>query len=90
MTQRTSLYDGLDVGLLQTRLQQMQLALLDLDTGTKVEVASYAQGDGNRMVKYTVADRGALASAIVAVQTQIDQLNGVVINRRKPLRFYNG
>lgn len=83
---RTSILDGVDVTVLQTRLAAMQQAYLDLTTGGKIESASYTQGDGAKQVKYTVANIGDLTQAILAVQSQIDRLTGVCINRRAPLR----
>lgn len=86
MYQRTSILDGVDVGVLQTRLAAMQQAYLDLTTGGKVESAAYAQGDGSRSITYTRANLADLTQAILTVQTQIDQLTGQCINRRAPLR----
>lgn len=89
---RTSVLDGLDVSVLQQRLQSMQLALLDLQSGAKVEVVSYAQGDGSRTVSYSKANIADLTAAILTVQTQIDQLTGAsCLGRRRPLRpFFGG
>lgn len=83
---RTSILDGLDVSVLQARLTALQLALLDLQAGAKVVTASYAQGDGSRSVTYTAANIADLTQAILSVQSQIDRLTGVCINRRAPLR----
>lgn len=85
MTCRTSILDGMDTGLLQIRLQAMQQAYLDLTTGGKVEVASYAQGDGSRTVSYTKANISELTAAIIGVQTQIDRATGKYVNRRAPM-----
>ncbi len=68
MTCRTSILDGIDVTSLQQRLAAMQQAYLDLVTGGKVEVASYAQADGSRTVSYTKANLADLAAAIITVQ----------------------
>jgi hypothetical protein len=84
--QRTSIYDGLDVGTLQARLTALQLALLDLEAGAKIVTASYTQGDGAKAVTYSQADRASLRQTILSVQTQIDRINGVCVNRRAPLR----
>lgn len=86
MYRRTSILDGIDVGVLQTRLSAMQQAYMDLMSGGKVEVAAYAQGDGSRSVTYTRANIADLTQAILALQTQIDRLTGQCINRRAPLR----
>lgn len=66
----------------------MQTAYLDLTSGGKVQVASYAQGDGSRTVTYTQANIADLTQAILTVQRQIDQINGSRINRRAPLVPY--
>lgn len=83
---RTSILDGIDTATLQLRLADMQRAYLDLTSGNKIEVASYAQGDGTRSVTYTRANLATLTQNIIALQTQIDCLNGQSINRRQPLR----
>ena len=85
---RTSIYDGLDVATLQARLTALQTALLDLESGAKVVTASYTQGDGARQVTYSQTDRVSLTQTILAVQTQIDRLNGVCVNRRAPIVPY--
>lgn len=92
MFPRTSVLDGLDISVLQSRLQTMQLALLDLQSGAKVEVVSYAQADGSRTVSYSKANIADLTAAILTVQTQIDRLSGAgCINRRRPMRpFFGG
>lgn len=86
MFTRTSILDGVSVQALQTQLASMQQAYLSLMAGGKIESASYTQGDGSRSISYTKANIGDLTQAILAVQSQIDQLNGVSINRRPPLR----
>lgn len=83
---RTSILDGVSVAALQAQLASMQKAYMDLTSGGKVVSASYTQGDGSRSITYTAANIGDLTQAILAVQTQIDQLSGVCINRRAPLR----
>lgn len=88
MNCRTSILDGVSATTLQTRLAAMQQAYLDLTTGGKVQAASYSQGDGGRTVTYTMANIADLTQAILAVQTQIDRLQGVIVNRRAPLRPY--
>lgn len=84
--QRTSILDGIDVSVLQARLANMQQAYLDLTTGKRVQTASYAQGDGGRTVSYSLANIEQLTQAILSVQSQIDRLTGVCVNRRAPLR----
>lgn len=83
---RTSILDGVDVTALRARLAAMQQAYLDLTSGNKVQVASYTQGDGAKQITYTQANIADLTQAILAVQTQIDRLSGLCINRRRPLR----
>jgi hypothetical protein len=85
---RTSILDGIDVGVLQTRLAAMQQAYLDLTSGAKGQTYSYTQGEGAKSVTYTAANIADLTQAILSVQTQIDQINGVCLNRRAPLRPY--
>jgi hypothetical protein len=85
---RTSILDGVDVGVLQARLAAMQQAYLELTTGDKGASYSYTQGDGAKSVTYSQANIADLTQAIITVQTQIDQLTGVRINRRAPLRPY--
>ncbi|HZR34356.1 MAG TPA: gpW family head-tail joining protein [Nevskia sp.] len=81
-TRRTSILDGIDIATLQSRLAALQQAYLDLTSGGKAEVASYAQGDGSKSVTYTRANLGDLVQAILTLQTQIDRANGQCINRR--------
>ena len=83
---RTSILDGIDPAALQARLAAMQQAYLDLVSGGRVQVASYSQGDGGKSVTYTMANIGDLTASILALQTQIDRLNGLKINRRRPMR----
>jgi hypothetical protein len=83
---RTSILEGIDVSALRARLAAMQQAYLDLTTGGKIQVASYTQGDGGRTVTYTQANIADLTQAILAVQSQIDRLTGVCVNRRAPMR----
>jgi hypothetical protein len=88
MSCRTSILDGVSVETLKLRLAAMQLAYLDLTSGGKLQVASYTQGDGGKSVTYTQANIADLTQAILAVQTQIDQLEGRRMHRRAPLRPY--
>jgi len=83
---RPSILDGIDVATLQTRLAALQQAYLDLTEGGKTQTAAYTQGDGSKSVTYTAANIGDLTQAILALQTQIDRLTGVCVNRRAPLR----
>ncbi|HEY9213853.1 MAG TPA: gpW family head-tail joining protein [Ancylobacter sp.] len=86
MTCRTSIFDGMDVGVLRARLATLQQAYLDLMAGGKIVSVSYTQGDGARSVTYSQANIADLTQAILALQTQIDQLSGLRINRRAPMR----
>jgi hypothetical protein len=90
MTFRPSILDGIDVTVLQQRLQAMQMAYLDLTSGAKVEAVAYSQGDGSRTVTYSKANIGDLTAAIIAVQRQIDTLTGQCVGRRAPIRPYFG
>lgn len=83
---RTSILDGINVATLQTRLAALQQAYFDLTEGGKTQTAAYTQGDGSKSVTYTAANIGDLTQAILVLQTQIDRLQGVCINRRAPLR----
>lgn len=83
---RSSILDGVSVLALQTQLAAMQQAYLQLTTGGKVVSASYTQGDGSRSITYTQANIADLTQAILAVQTQIDRLSGMCVNRRAPFR----
>jgi hypothetical protein len=85
---RTSILDGLDVGILQARLASLQQAYLDLSSGARGETYSYTQGEGAKSVTYTRANLGDLTQAILLVQTQIDRVNGVRSHRRAPMRPY--
>ena len=86
MYRRTSILDGISLPDLQLRLAALQQIYLELVGGGKVASASYTQGDGARTVSYTQANIGDLTQAILALQSQIDSLNGVCINRRAPMR----
>lgn len=90
MTFRPSILDGIDVTVLQQRLQALQSAYLDLTSGAKVATVAYSQGDGSRTVSYTPANIGELTAAIITVQSQIDKLTGQCVGRRAPMRPYFG
>lgn len=82
---RTSVLDGIDAGTLQTQLTAMQAALLKLQAGASVATVAYSQGDGSRSVSYVVSSIDKLTQAILGVQRQLDLLNGININRRRPI-----
>lgn len=86
MYRRTSILDGISLPDLQSRLAALQQIYLELVGGGKVASASYTQGDGARSITYTQANIGELTQAILALQTQIDRLTGVCLNRRPPMR----
>ena len=84
---RTSILDGMNVADLQAQLAAIQAAYLQLQSGAKVAVAGYAQGDGSRSVSYTQADQAAMVQTILLLQTQIDIATGAPrVNRRAPMR----
>ena len=62
---------GVPKATLQAWLTQVQQAIQDLSTGGKLEVASYAQGDGNRSVTYRAADSGRLRQLIRDLQAAL-------------------
>lgn len=80
----TSLLAGIPREQLQVSLANAQMAYLQLSSGTKVESASYTQGDGTRSVTYTRADLAQLANVIQQLQMQL----GIVPRARKPVRFW--
>lgn len=86
--QRSSILDGMDVSVLQARLAEMQQAYLDLTSGQRGESYSYTQGEGAKSVTYTKSSISHLTQAIITLQTQIDRLTGVSVNRRPPIRPY--
>ena len=68
---RTSILDGISVAALQQRLEALQQAYLELTAGGKLQVASYAQGDGSKSVTYTAANLADLVQTILTVQSAI-------------------
>lgn len=82
MRQGTGLLAGMPRDQLQKSLEGAQKAYLELSTGSKVESASYTQGDGTRSVTYTRANIAQLANVIVMLQRQL----GIVPRGRQPLR----
>lgn len=79
----TSIFAGMSTAQLQTALANAQQAYLDLSTGNKVQVAAYAQADGNKSVTYTKADLGALVALIKQLQAQL----GIITRGRRPIGF---
>ncbi len=76
-----SVLAGMDTSVLRARLQQMQLDYLDLTSGTKVQSATYAQGDGSKGVVYTRANIAELTMAIRQLQAQL----GIVCSPRRAI-----
>ncbi|RUN77319.1 phage head-tail adapter protein [Sphingomonas sp. TF3] len=76
-----SLLAGMDTAVLRQQLQLMQQDYLDLSAGRKLESASYAQGDGAKSVKYTIATIGQLAMAIRQLQAQL----GIICSPRRAI-----
>jgi hypothetical protein len=79
----TSIFAGMSTAAVQTALNNAQQAYIALSTGTKVEVAVYAQGDGTKSVTYNKANLGDLVSLIKQLQAQL----GVVHRARRPISF---
>lgn len=79
-----SLLAGMPVDQLRVSLANAQQAYLQLSSGSKVESASYTQGDGTRSVTYTRADLPMLANVIQQLQQQL----GIVPRARQPIRFW--
>lgn len=79
-------YEGVDLATLQSLLTQYRTAYMEVQTGRRVEMAAYTQGDGARNVSYSKANAQELRMEILAIQRAIDKLTGVCINRRAPLR----
>jgi hypothetical protein len=77
----TSIMAGMDTTVLQTNLNNLQQAYLDLSTGAKGEIYSYTQGDGAKAVTYTRANLGAMVQAIQLLQAQL----GLVPCVRRPI-----
>jgi hypothetical protein len=83
---RTSILDGIDITVLQAKLTMLQTVYFELISGAMVSRGSYAQGDNERQITFVQADIGTLTQSIIALQTQIDRLNGLTINHRPPIR----
>lgn len=79
-------YDGVDLPTLQSLLSQYRTAYMEVQTGRRVEVASYTQGDGAKNVSYSKTNAQELRMEIIAIQRAIDLLSGISQNRRPPMR----
>lgn len=81
-------YDGFDLPTLQAILAEYYTAYKEVQTGRRVEVAAYTQGDGARNVSYSKANAQEIRMEILAIQRAIDRLNGSCVNRRAPITPY--
>jgi gpW len=79
----TSILAGMDNTVLQTNLNNLQQAYIDLSTGAKGETYSYTQGDGAKAVTYTRTNIGALVQAIELLQAQL----GITTCARRPINL---
>ncbi|WP_260927385.1 gpW family protein [Novosphingobium sp. 9] len=77
-----SILAGMDTSVLQARLTQMQQDYLDIMSGSKVQTASYTQGDGGKSVTYSMANIGMLTMAIRQIQAQL----GLIKTPRSAIR----
>ncbi len=80
---RTTMFSGMSTAQLQAALTSAQAAYVALATGQQGVSFSYTQGDGQKSVTYAKPDLGALAALIVELQ----QLLGITIRARRPIRF---
>lgn len=85
MSCSASIYASIDTPTLQAWLAQLIQARIDLVSGGKVQVVSYAQADGSRMVTYTPADRGAIMAEIVGLQGELTKRGVLSGGGRKPM-----
>ncbi len=77
----TSILAGLSTPALQAQLAALQQAYLDLVSGAKGEDYAYAQGAGNKAVRYTKANLADLIQAIRLLQAQL----GIVETPRRAI-----
>jgi len=78
----TSILAGMDAGVLEQRLAQLQQAYLDISSGAKGVNYTYTQGDGSKSVTYSRANLGELTAAIRMVQAQL----GLICRPRRAIR----
>lgn len=76
-----SVFAGLDPAAAQAALTSAQNALIALQTGQQVAVATYAQGDGSKSVTFRATDIAALTMLIRQLQAQL----GIVSRPRRAL-----
>ena len=80
---KVTILDGMSQAQLQTALSNAQQAYLDLSTGAKVQVATYAQGDGTKSVTFTQANIQNLVALIKSLQQQL----GIIRHSRRAISF---
>jgi hypothetical protein len=80
---RTSIFSGMSTCQLQQALANAQQAYLDLSSGAKAVTLSYAQGDGQKSVTYTVASIPNIVATIKELQAQL----GIIRHARRPTMF---
>ena len=73
-----SVYAGMTRDQLVAALASAQVALVQLQTGSKIATAAYAQGDGSKSVSYSRAEIGTLRAVILELQ----QALGIACPRR--------
>ncbi|WP_232341274.1 gpW family protein [Burkholderia pseudomallei] len=78
-----SVLAGMTQTQLQAALAAAQQAYTDLMTGQKVVDVSYAQGDGNKHVRFTEANVQNLVAFISEIRTQL----GLQHRARRPITF---
>lgn len=77
----TSIFAGLDTVTLQNWLSSAQMALVELQSGSKVVAVGYTQGDGSKNITYTRAEIGSLTMLIRQLQAQL----GIICRPRRAL-----
>lgn len=80
---RQSVYAGLSRTQLQTQLNVLQQAYMQLTSGKQIANVSYSQADGAKSVTYRAADLGMLTAQI----SEIQKLLGVVRHARRQIRL---
>lgn len=78
-----TVFAGMTTAQLQAALAAAQQAYTDLLTGQKVVDVSYAQGDGNKHVRYTETNIQNLVALIAELRAQL----GLQHRVRRPITF---
>lgn len=78
-----SVLAGMTTAQLQAALATAQQAYTDLMTGQKVVDVGYAQGDGNKHVRFTEANVQNLVAFISELRAQLGQTR----RARRPITF---